>query len=180
MTIISNLAPPPVIRSVVTASAALQTAMQAGQGPAGRSGADAGDTFQAVNTSPVPMTRGTPVRIQTADGTIKRAGALGTAENIGKIVGLLFDASVPVGGLGRSKTSGYFQATAAEWAAVTGEPGGLTPGALYWLSGDFAKMSKARPDPTIYLNPWIIEMGVAISTTEFVIRVVVKYQEQTP
>lgn len=180
MTIISNLAPPAVIRSVVTATATLQTAMQAGQGPAGRNGIDAGDSFQAVNTSPATMTRGMPVCIQTADGTIKRARALGTAENIGKIVGLLFDATVPVGVLGRSKTSGYFQATVAEWAVVTGEPGGLTPGALYWLGGDFAQMRKTWPDPVIYPNPWIIEMGVAISATEFVIRVVVKYQEQTP
>jgi len=129
------------------------------------------DFFSAINTSPVVMKKCMPIRIQP-DGTLKRARAFGDYETVRKIGGLCWDDSVEINDPARVQISGYFHATTEQWDFVTLETGGLTPGGLYYLSGDFGQITQTIPSTASYTDPWVIEVGTAISSTELIVRFV--------
>ena len=128
-------------------------------------------TFHALNTSPVPLTRGMPIRIQSADGSIKRGRAMGSFDVIRRVVGLLADDEVAIGASGNVRMGGLVTASKAQWDAITGQSGGLTPGMLYYLSAEFGMLSSTPPDPAAYPGAWIVEMGIAQSATAFMVRI---------
>jgi hypothetical protein len=170
---------------VVESLPAIVVVIPGQQGVAGTDGVDGAalnppNVFTDANTSPVVLFKCMPARIQTADGTIKRARAMGTSDTVRKVGGLVLDDTIAIGDSGRVQTSGPFVATTAQWDAVTGETGGLVPGAIYWMSAEFGRIARVAPDTTLYLNPWLIEIGTAKSTTEMVLRIAIVMQLASP
>lgn len=89
---------------------------------------------------------------------LARANASGTKN----VLGLVADASIAADAVGAIQTDGVITATTAEWDAVTGQTGGLTPGAEYWLSAATAGMIT----PTVPgAGAYLVRIGTALSTT---------------
>ena len=107
---------------------------------------------------------GMPVYASAAD-TVKRAQA--NAKSTGTVIGLVFDSSIASAANGNIAESGVLIGTVAQWdAAVTGETGGLTFNALYFLdSANVGKLTTTVPSGagTGVVNT---KVGRAISTTE--------------
>ena len=138
------------------------------------------DTLDATlnETEGVPLTNGEssdaitigmPVYISAA-GTCKKAkaDAVGTKE----VFGLMKNASVSSGGSGVVMTSG--QLTSADWTAVTGSAN-LTAGSKYYLSVSTGGQMSGTP---ISSTGYDVEIGQAISTTIFQIRIRRSIQKQ--
>ena len=101
----------------------------------------------------------TPVYISAADAVDVAHSP--TLPNVVGIVAELIAASA----IGTIQTNGKLIATTAEWDARTGQTGGLTPGATYYL-GDWGALV-ATPPTTGYLT----RLGIAISLTDFEIKI---------
>jgi len=112
--------------------------------------------------SSATITIGMPVYISAAD-TVKmaKANALGTINPIG----FMQATSTAAGSTGAVQLTGDLSATTVQWDAVcTGESGGLTPGALYYL--DPAAYGKITVTAPTAVGQYIQQVGTAISTTE--------------
>lgn len=67
------------------------------------------------------------------------------------------------------QVDGIFEATTADWDAVTGETGGLTEGAQYYLSEATAgQLTQTAPDAW---GDFVVPVGVALSETEMDIEI---------
>ena len=84
------------------------------------------------------------------------------------VVGLVKDPSVASNASGNIQSDGVFVATAAQWDAVTGQTGGLTPGAIYYLSPTTAGAITSTPPSTT--GQYVVQVGIALSTTALDIR----------
>lgn len=63
------------------------------------------------------------------------------------------------------QSAGIATLTTAQWDAVTGGSGGLTPGTPYYVAGTSGHLTSARPSsPTL-----IAQVGIAISTTQLLL-----------
>lgn len=89
-------------------------------------------------------------------GKVKKAQANATGTK--DVIALCRDASIASGDSGAFQTDG--QLTSADWTAVVGVAT-LTPGSIYYLSGDTAGKLTTTP-PT---SGWVVEIGEAHSTT---------------
>lgn len=129
----------------------------------------AGDTLDAAasevdvvllaNGGGVSGTIGTPVYISAANTfQLARANALGTTE----VFGLIRDSAIAAAATGTIQTDGLLTATTAEWDVITGQTGGLTPGAIYFLSG--ATAGKLTTTATTASGQFLIRVGQALST----------------
>ena len=107
------------------------------------------------------IVRGTPVYISGADEVDKaQANAAGTR----RVAGLVADASIAAAAVGNVQTDGVVVATTAEWDAVTGQTGGLTPDALYYLDADNVGMlTIVAPSGS---GEYVHLIGLALSATE--------------
>jgi hypothetical protein len=135
-----------------------------------------GDTLDAVvaevdivdltNNEATPVVRGAPVYID-ADDTVKeaRANVSATVE----VVGLVYPTSIAASATGWIITDGVLDAATAEWDAVTGDVGGLTAGAVYYLDESTAGMLTTTA-PTTTGN-FVARVGKAISTTNLEITI---------
>jgi hypothetical protein len=85
------------------------------------------------------------------------------------VAGLVFDTSISAGQPGDIITSGFLEATTTQWDAVTGQSGGLTAGALYYLDPNTAGMLTAT-EPTND-DALIAPVGLAFTTTEMLVRI---------
>lgn len=65
-------------------------------------------------------------------------------------------------------TDGIVTATTGEWDAVTGQTGGLTPGSKYYMSA--ATAGNITTTPPSATGEYVVALGVANSTTEFLFR----------
>lgn len=121
------------------------------------------DIVNKVNGNAGAITICQPVYVKS-DGNVDkaRANASGTA----RVLGLVKDASVSASATGAIQTDGLFVATTTEWDAVTGETGGLTPGAEYIVSPDTAGNLIQRESATIDAGEFIVPVLLALSTTE--------------
>lgn len=109
---------------------------------------------------------GSPVYI-SASGAFQLARAnAGATEGA---IALVRSGSVAASASGFVQTDGTLTATTAEWDVITGQTGGLTAGAIYYLSAATAgRMTTTAPTATgSYVRP----MGRAISSTEFEISI---------
>jgi len=90
------------------------------------------DYVSALNANAGALVIGTPVYETAVSNSVDKADAdaLATA----KVLGLVADVSIAIAGTGNVLTDGRLTATTAQWDAVTGGTGGLTPGARYYLS----------------------------------------------
>jgi hypothetical protein len=64
---------------------------------------------------------------------------------------------------------GFLTATTGQWDAVTGQTGGLTPGALYYLS--VATAGKLTLTATETVGEFVERVGKAVSTTRMEVTV---------
>lgn len=132
------------------------------QGPRGEPGVDVGSTptISAESAEFTTLLRGTPVTL--VSNKLRRAT---DTPPFNEVCGLVYDADIQPGNVGRVQTDGPLTQPVAEWEAVTGNPGGLAAGAPHFLSS------------TGLLTPWpptdegrvVAPVGRAMSATEFVI-----------
>ncbi|MDR2221020.1 MAG: hypothetical protein LBE24_10665 [Methylobacillus sp.] len=107
------------------------------------------------------VARGTPVYISSAD-TVKKAQANASATRI--VAGLVADASIAGAAVGSVQTDGVITAATAEWDAVTGQSGGLTPGARYFLDAEAA--GQITTDAPTDAGDYVHLIGLALSATD--------------
>lgn len=132
---------------------------QGSQGPVGPSGGTPLLTSYA-SAHPAPLTRGMPVA--KVNGALRLATAIAPYN---EVVGLVFDAQVLQGEVGRVQSGGPLVLTAPEWDAATGMTGGLAPEQTYYLAPG-GGMTPFRPaDAGQHVAP----VGYAVSGTEFLI-----------
>lgn len=103
---------------------------------------------------------GTPTYISAAN-TVKKAQA--NASGTTDVLGLVRDTSVAAAAQASVQTDGQLTATTTQWDAVTGGTGGLTAGAVYYLSASTAGQLTATAPTTS--GQFVIRIGKAISTT---------------
>lgn len=134
-------------------------------GGGGGSGTDQElDSYQ--NTDTVTILYGQPVW-SPGSGTVQLAQGI-TAMR--KVVGLCADAAgLAVNGSGNFLVNGSLIGTSTQWQAVTGQAGGLVPGARYYLDiynpGKLLTIFSTDGAPT---GSYLVPVGHAISGTEFV------------
>lgn len=134
--------------------------------------ASASDTVLGPDHSPVTnetggsLVIGTPV-YQTGVAN-EVAKAHGNAVSTAKVLGLLMQTLADAAS-GYALTDGRMTATTAEWDAVTGQTGGLTPGANYYLDPTTAGMlTTTAPTADGHV---VAPVGQAKSTTDFEITI---------
>ena len=114
----------------------------------------------------VALVIGTPVYVFAA-GSVKRAqaNALATA----RVFGLWVDTSTAAAGNGNVGMNGLLVATTAQWDAVTGQTGGLTPGSAYFV--DSATVGKLTATAPTTAGQVVSVIGIALSTTDMELNV---------
>jgi hypothetical protein len=125
------------------------------------------DQIQLTNDEAGAVVIGTPVYMDAAGGFKKaKADATGTR----RVVGLVAtDPSIGTGVAGSVVTDGVLAATTAQWDAVAGTTGGLAFGVPYYL--DAATAGKLTATAPTSVGQYVVEVGIAISTTELDVRV---------
>lgn len=98
-------------------------------GPMGPSGVGEAPTFSVLNATGYNLPRGTPVGLDQYGALVRADGVTNV-----KAIGLIQPEVLNNNTYGLVQTGGQIDATALEWAAVTGEVGGLVFGARYFLS----------------------------------------------
>lgn len=114
------------------------------------------------NKAIVDLSAGMLVCADTASSGIIQA--LATSASRQKVIGLAKTA-IEVDGFGLIQIADVLKLTTAEWDAVTGDSGGLTAGARYFLSA--ATTGKMSVTPPSTDGQYIVRVGWALSTTEF-------------
>lgn len=131
-------------------------------------------TVENVNASEEDILPGTPVVITDAaegdiavnDGTVAAAAVTGIA--LETIVAEVADPASPAGS-GQIQTDGIVDLTTAEWDAVTGGSGGLTPGAYYFVGDGGAGTQLVTTEPTG--GAIIAPVGQALTATKLILRI---------
>ena len=124
------------------------------------------DVINQQNNNVSSVIIGSPVYNDGA-GTVDlaQADAVGTVE----VLGFVKDATIAAAASGAIQTDGIMVATTAQWDTVTGDSGGLTAGAVYFLDPDTpGKITKTAPTT---VGDFVVRLGKAVSTTEFEITV---------
>ena len=109
---------------------------------------------------------GQPVYADGA-GTVDLAQA--DAQSTIRVAGLVADASIAAAASGSILVDSVLVATTGQWDAVTGQTGGLTPGADYFLDESSAGgLTTTAPTAD---GDFVVRVGHALSTTEFEIEI---------
>lgn len=124
------------------------------------------DLFTRLNGNAGSLVIGTPVYVPAA-GSVDKARANSAATK--DVLGLIADPTVATATQGAVQSDGVLAATTAEWDAVTGQSGGLTPGAIYFL--DAASAGKLTPTAPTADGEFVCRIGLATSTTELEISI---------
>lgn len=120
-----------------------------------------GDIPQQTNGNAGAIVIGTAVYSSANDTVDKaRADAVGTVDTIG----LVSDVSISAAAVGGVQTNGILAATTGQWDAVAGTTGGLTKNVKYYLSSATAGLISSTPPSSA--GQFVVEVGIAISTTE--------------
>jgi hypothetical protein len=115
------------------------------------------DAFGMINEEINPIVKLSPVYVSSA-GSVKNSQANAPATH--KVLGLAMTTIAPTA-IGAIQTDGQVTGTIAEWNAITGQVGGLTPGATYFL--DEANLGRLRVTPNTTGS--LVVIGEALSTT---------------
>ena len=107
------------------------------------------------------LTAGMPVYTAAA-GSVKRAQA--NAAATAGVSGIWLDASTAAAGNGNYAAGGVAVCTTVQWDAVTGQTGGLTAGALYFL--DPATAGKLTTTAPTTVGQLVTCVGRALSATD--------------
>ena len=103
------------------------------------------------------------------NNTFKKAIANGAGTS--DVTGLVL-ADISAAGSGNVNTGGEMVLTIAQWDVITGQTGGLTPGAKYFEDNATAGHMTSTPPSSGYLLP----VGKAISPTKFIVRIGTRIQ----
>lgn len=128
----------------------------------------AGDTIEhpgilnRTNNNAGAIVIGNAVYVDGA-GTVDLAQADAAATK--DVLGLVVDTTIAAAASGGIITTGILTATTGEWDAVTGQVGGLTSGAKYWL--DPTTPGNLTPTAPTITGDYVAPVGKALSTTEF-------------
>jgi len=119
------------------------------------------DVIQVTNNNAGAITICQAVYVDAA-GTVDlaKADASGTA----RAIALVRAASIANAASGGAVTDGVLTATTGQWDGIAGTTGGLTAGAVYYLSKDTAG-SLTETAPTA-IGDLVVEVGTALSSTE--------------
>ena len=102
---------------------------------------------------------GEPVYVSDDDEVdLARANASGTKN----VIGLVASTSIATTATGNILTDGILTASTGQWDAVTGQTGGLTAGARYFLSAATAGRLSVTAPTTV--GQYVAPVGVALST----------------
>ena len=118
------------------------------------------DVVAMTNANASSITIGQPVYVSSA-GSVNLASA--SASGTCKVLGLVRDASIAAASSGYVQTDGIITAQTSDWDAVTGDSGGLTAGAVYFLSTTAGGLTTAAPSGS---GNFVIKVGMAVSSTE--------------
>lgn len=119
------------------------------------------DSFNLTNGNASAIVICSPVYLTGVADTcnLARADASGTADTFA----LVSATSIAAAASGAVQTDGFFTATTAQWDAITGQTGGLTPAAAYFLSAATAgRLTTTAPTAT---GQFCCYVGKAISST---------------
>lgn len=115
---------------------------------------------QLTNDEASPITLGMVV-YASDNGKVKKAQA--DAATTSKVIGVVADASIAASDPGNIITEGEISASTATWDALTGDSGGLTYGAPYFLSPTTAGSITKTPPTTG--GTYAVQLGYALSDT---------------
>lgn len=120
------------------------------------------DFLTVNNETGVTLVKFTPVYQTAVANEVAKAhaSALATA----RVIALLAEA-IADGASGAALSDGRLTGSTAEWDAITGQTGGLTPGSKYYVSPTTAGMLTTTP-PTVDGHV-LAPVGTAKSATEF-------------
>lgn len=119
------------------------------------------------NGGAVAMTAGQPVYVIGADQVaLAKADAAATARAIGLVEAGEY---IAAGASGSIRTDGIIELTTVQWDALTGGAGGLSPGAIYYVSNSVAGGLLAAPP--VIVGHYVVKVGNAISTTRMEIEI---------
>lgn len=131
-------------------------------GSAGSGGVITSDSFTNGEASAIAIGRAVYC---SAAGSVKLANANAAGTTV--VVGLVAASSIASAASGAIANSGFLTATTGEWDAVTGQTGGLTFGATYYLDNSTAgKITSSAP-----ASGYVVAVGVAMSTTKLAIQI---------
>jgi hypothetical protein len=125
---------------------------------------DLSRTVGKTNNTGATVNKATPVYVTGGNINLAQADAQSTT----RVAGLLSEETAD-GDPCEVQTDGLFAATTAEWDAITGDVGGLTEGADYWLDADTAGQLTATA-PTAD-GDFVAPVGQALSATEMEIQI---------
>lgn len=124
------------------------------------------DVISQINGNAGALVIGAPVYTSGSGEVDKaQANALATVD----VIGLVRDASIATGQPGNIQTDGVLTATTGQWDAITGQTGGLTVGAIYYLSPSTAGQLTATPPSAV--GHFVARVGKALSETELEITI---------
>jgi hypothetical protein len=121
------------------------------------------DSFNLTNGNASAAVICSPIYLTGVSDTfnLAKGDASGTAD----VFALISAPSIAAAASGAVQTDGFFTATTAQWDVVTGQTGGLTSGAAYFLSAATAgKLTTTAPTAT---GSFCCYVGKAISSTVF-------------
>lgn len=125
-----------------------------------------GELIAQTNDEVGSIVIGAPVYNDVASGVKKaQANAAGTR----KVLGLVYDTSINAAASGNIITGGVLAATTGQWDSITGGVGGLAVGTVYFLSAATAGLLTSTAPSAV--GQYVVEVGMAISTTEMQVRV---------
>lgn len=125
---------------------------------------DLANSATKTNNSGATINIASPLYISGNDVELAQANAQSTVRVAG-----LAEATTANGNNIEVVADGVFTATTGEWDAVTGETGGLTAGADYFLDPDNAgQLTQTAPDAS---GEFVVRVGHALSDTEMEIEI---------
>lgn len=125
---------------------------------------DLANSATKTNASGSTINIASPVYITGANAELAQANAQSTVRVAG-----LAEATTVNGDPLEVVADGVFTATTGQWDAVTGETGGLTPGADYFLTATAAgELTQTAPDAS---GEFVVRVGHALSETEMEIEI---------
>lgn len=126
----------------------------------GGGGTNPEDVF-LTNGDAVSLVIGTPVVLTGAPATVQRAEA--DSLSLAAVIGIVIVGASPTNPA-KVRLAGPVTATTAQWDAVTGQVGGLTPGVDYFLGVAPGTLSTAAP-PSTSVGDLVVRVGRAIDST---------------
>jgi hypothetical protein len=135
-----------------------------GRVTAGSSASSSVVTDNFTNAQGSTIAIGRAVYAHTTTDQVKLANA--NNATTAQVIGLVSATSIANTASGAIAFAGILAATTGQWDAVTGQTGGLTPGAMYFLSNTTDGALTTTAPTTGYLAP----VGRALSTTKMALR----------